>query len=38
MNKKISFLKNPRHKMNRAPITMTDAIKNKNAEDLSAQK
>lgn len=27
MNKKISFLKNPRHKTNRAPILMTEAIK-----------
>ena len=26
MNKKISFLKNPRYKKNMAPITMTDAM------------
>lgn len=29
MNKKISFLKNPRYKKNMAPITMTEAMKNK---------
>ena len=28
MNKKISFLKNPRFKKNKAPIIMTDAMKN----------
>lgn len=38
MNKKISFLKNPRHKVNRAPILMTEASKNKAAADASAQK
>jgi hypothetical protein len=27
MNKKISYLKNPRHKVNKAPILMTTAIK-----------
>ena len=31
MNKKISFLKNPRFKVNKAPIIMTDAMKNKAA-------
>ena len=31
MNKKISFMKNPRHKKNRAPIIMTDANKSKAA-------
>lgn len=31
MNKKISFLKNPRFKKNMAPITMTEAMKNKAA-------
>ena len=36
MNKKISFLKNPRHKKNRAPITMTDAHKSKAAAEASA--
>ena len=35
MNKKISFLKNPRFKVNKAPIIMTDAMKNKAA--LEAQ-
>ena len=35
MNKKISFLKNPRFKKNKAPIIMTDAMKNKAA--LEAQ-
>ena len=38
MNKKISFLKNPRHKKNRAPITMTDAHKSKAAAEASAMK
>ena len=38
MNKKISFLKNPRHKKNRAPIIMTDAHKSKAAIEASAQK
>ncbi len=33
MNKKISFLKNPRFKKNQAPILMTDAMRNKNALD-----
>jgi 16S rRNA G527 N7-methylase RsmG len=37
MNKKISFLKNPRHKKNRAPIIMTDACKAK-VLDESAMK
>ena len=27
MNKKISFLKNPRFKVNRSPILMTEAMK-----------
>lgn len=35
MNKKISFLKNPRFRVNKSPIVMTDAIKNKAA--LEAQ-
>ena len=35
MNKKISFLKNPRFKVNKAPIIMTEAMKNKAA--LEAQ-
>lgn len=38
MNKKISFLKNPRFKKNIAPIIMTDAMKNKAAMDASAMK
>ena len=33
MNKKISFLKNPRFKKNKAPIIMTDAMKNQAALD-----
>jgi hypothetical protein len=35
MNKKISFLKNPRFRVNKSPIIMTDAMKNKAA--LEAQ-
>ena len=35
MNKKISFLKNPRFKVNKSPIIMTQAMKNKAA--LEAQ-
>ena len=35
MNKKISFLKNPRFKVNKSPIIMTEAMKNKAA--LEAQ-
>jgi len=35
MNKKISFLKNPRFKVNKSPIIMTDAMKNQAA--LEAQ-
>jgi len=31
MNKKISFLKNPRFKKNKAPIIMTHAMQNKAA-------
>ena len=31
MNKKISFLKNPRFRVNKSPIIMTDAMKNKSA-------
>jgi len=31
MNKKISFLKNPRFRVNKSPIIMTDAMKNKAA-------
>ena len=31
MNKKISFLKNPRFRENKAPIIMTEAMKNKAA-------
>lgn len=35
MNKKISFLKNPRFRVNKSPIIMTEAMKNKAA--LEAQ-
>jgi hypothetical protein len=31
MNKKISFLKNPRFRVNKSPIIMTEAMKNKAA-------
>jgi len=34
MNKKISYLKNPRHKVSKAPILMTTAIK----ENLEVEK
>lgn len=38
MNKKISFLKNPRFKVNKAPIIMTEAAKNKLAFELTSIK
>jgi hypothetical protein len=38
MNKKISFLKNPRFKVNKAPIIMTDAMKNKAALEATSIK
>jgi hypothetical protein len=38
MNKKISFLKNPRFRVNKSPIIMTDAIKNKAALELQSIK
>jgi hypothetical protein len=38
MNKKISFLKNPRFKKNQAPILMTDAMRNKSALDPISMK
>lgn len=38
MNKKISFLKNPRFKVNKAPIIMTEAARNKLAFELSSIK
>jgi hypothetical protein len=38
MNKKISFLKNPRFKVNKSPIIMTDAMKNKAALEVSSIK
>ena len=38
MNKKISFLKNPRYRVNKAPILMPDALKSKAAAEAAAQK
>ena len=38
MNKKISFLKNPRFKVNKSPIIMTEAMKNKAALDANSIK
>jgi hypothetical protein len=38
MNKKISFLKNPRFKVNKSPIIMTDAMKNQAALDVQSIK
>ena len=38
MNKKISFLKNPRFKKNVAPIIMTEAMKNKAALEATSMK
>lgn len=38
MNKKISFLKNPRYKVNKSPIIMTDAMKNQAALDVQSIK
>ena len=38
MNKKISFLKNPRFKKNKAPIIMTDAMKNQAALEAESIK
>ena len=38
MNKKISFLKNPRFRVNKAPIIMTEAMKNKSALEASSIK
>ena len=38
MNKKISFLKNPRFKKNQAPIIMTDAMKNNAILDAQSMK
>lgn len=38
MNKKISFLKNPRFRVNKAPIIMTDAVKNKAALETQSIK
>jgi len=38
MNKKISFLKNPRFKVNKSPIIMTEAMKNKAALEASSIK
>jgi len=38
MNKKISFLKNPRFRVNKSPIIMTDAMKNQAALDASSIK
>lgn len=34
MAKRIAFLKNPRFRQNKAPIQMTDAMKNKAALDF----
>jgi hypothetical protein len=38
MNNKISFLKNPRFKVNKAPIIMTDAFKNQNTHEIETMK
>jgi len=38
MNKKISFLKNPRYRVNKAPIIMTDAMKSKAALEAESIK
>lgn len=38
MNKKISFLKNPRYKKNQAPIIMTDAMKNNAVLEATSMK
>jgi hypothetical protein len=38
MNKKISFLKNPRYRVNKSPIIMTDAMKNQAALDQESIK
>ena len=38
MNKKISFLKNPRFKKNQAPIIMTEAMKSKAALEATSMK
>jgi len=38
MNKKISFLKNPRFRVNKSPIIMTDAMKNKAALEAASVK
>jgi hypothetical protein len=38
MNKKISFLKNPRFRVNKSPIIMTDAAKNKVALEATSVK
>ena len=38
MNKKISFLKNPRFKTNKTPILMTEAMKNTAALEMESIK